>query len=482
MGNVETADAFSGVDELKDSLCDLETRLASIEAGHRQALRDAELDADSFDGPAGLRPSDAGAGGGDMMLCGAFVVCDRTVTILTGPVVGLVSGDSARILLEVDKDDEITCHVCLIDENCPQGREVAKMSQIFTARRPAVFQLTKLMPGERYVVCFSGVRRNDALTRIADFHTLNYYDSRHDFDLRLLTVSGDRPEAMSPGEFNIWETIFERVRQRHLPTPSLMIHAGGQVNLQEAFEAAWVLLRRHDEYLQLESCGGGAAKWEELEVEAAEKFRAAYRFTWNLPFTREVLATVPHLMIPGEADIYPNFNRDRDLSSDVGGHVAASVIRLARRVYWEYQRQLWDPEVPVLVGEDEEISRRAARALDLQRLKERKERAMERAEQAVAEMRAAKLSSMLIEEAVSIRDMRKSDLDAAKAEALGATAESNDDPTVCESCMLTFGLVGILCVDTRLCALSIDGNQLPNASQPFLPQSFWNILDRELDR
>ena len=45
MGNVDSTNAFDGVDELKDTLSDLESRLASIEAGHRKALRDAELDA-----------------------------------------------------------------------------------------------------------------------------------------------------------------------------------------------------------------------------------------------------------------------------------------------------------------------------------------------------------------------------------------------------------------------------------------------------
>jgi len=40
-------------------------RLASIEAGHREALRDSELDASNEEGGGGgLRPSDASGGGG----------------------------------------------------------------------------------------------------------------------------------------------------------------------------------------------------------------------------------------------------------------------------------------------------------------------------------------------------------------------------------------------------------------------------------
>ena len=355
MGNVESADAFSGVDELKEALSDLETRLASIEAGHRQALRDAELDAANMDGPGGLRPSDASLGGGGLIMCGATLRCDRAVRIVVGPIIGKVTGDRARVLLEVDKDTEVACHVCLVDDSCPQGRQVAEVRMRMRARRPGVFQLAKLVPGERYVACFSGVCRDDAVERVADFQSLPL----HDHELRFLAVSGDRPEAVVAGEFNLWETIFERVRQRHLPRVGVMIHSGGQVHMQQAFEDAWVLLRRHAEYMDTgagvdTTKGGEGAAWIALEEEAAERLRAAYRFSWNLPFTRETLASVPHLMVPADCDIYPNFNRHQDLFPETGGFVGAAMLRLCRRVYWEYQRQLWDPAVPEMIAEDEE--------------------------------------------------------------------------------------------------------------------------------
>ena len=196
---MESSNAFEGVDELKDTLSDLESRLASIEAGHRKALRDAELDASNEDGPGGLRPSDASGGGGAVVVSGATLSCDRYTRVLTGPVVGLVTADTARVLLEVDKATEVTCHVCLVDESCPGGRQVGAFRQVFQARRPAAFQLTRLLPGERYVCSFSGVSRGDALRRIADFATVDL----HRRELRVLGVSGDRPEAVVAGEFNV---------------------------------------------------------------------------------------------------------------------------------------------------------------------------------------------------------------------------------------------------------------------------------------
>ena len=175
MGNIESSNAFEGVDQLKDSLSNLEKRLASIEAGHRKALRDAELDFSNEDGPGNLRPSEASGGGGAVVVSGATLSCDRYTRVLTGPVIGMVTGDTARLLLEVDKTTEVVCHVCLVDESCPGGREVGVFRQLFRARRPAVFALTRLLPGERYVCSFSGVSRGDALRRIADFRTVDLH-------------------------------------------------------------------------------------------------------------------------------------------------------------------------------------------------------------------------------------------------------------------------------------------------------------------
>ena len=177
------------------------------------------------------------------VVAGVTLTCDRYTRVLTGPVVGLVTGDTARLLLEVDKTTEVVCHVCLVDESCPGGREVGTFRQLFEARKPATFAINRLLPGERYICSFSGVTRDDALKRLADFTTVDL----HKRELRVMAVAGDRPESVVAGEFNLWETVYERVRHHHLPPVSVMIHAGGQVHLQQAFEDAWVLLKRHAE-------------------------------------------------------------------------------------------------------------------------------------------------------------------------------------------------------------------------------------------
>jgi len=264
-------------------------------------------------------------------VAGATLVCDRTVSVLTGPVVGLVTGDSARVLLEVDRAATVEAHVCLVDESCPGGRPVQSASLDLEARRPGCFAIARLLPGERYVVCFGGVSRGDALSRVADFRTVDLAKR----EVRLLAVSGDRPEAVAAGEFNLWETVHERLRHEHLPPVHAVLHAGGSVSLRAAFEDAWVLLQRNAEVAESGGAGVGPGQWQALCDAACERLRDAYRFAWNLPFTREVLASAPHLMLGGDGDVYPNFSLCAELGAEGGGFVAGTMLRLARRVYWE---------------------------------------------------------------------------------------------------------------------------------------------------
>ena len=97
--------------------------------------------------------------------------------------------------------------------------------------------------------------------------------------------------------------------------------------------------------LSLQRCaeaGGNRAQWARAEALARDRLRAAYRFAWNLPFTREVLARCSHLMLGGERDVYPNFTQALELSAEIGGEFACTLLSLARGAVWEYQRQLWD--------------------------------------------------------------------------------------------------------------------------------------------
>jgi hypothetical protein len=112
----------------------------------------------------------------------------------------------AVILLEVNIEADVTCFVCLSDASCPEGRVVGSVTQKMPARKPKAFVMEELSPGERYMVCFGGVRRSDAQERVGQFVTHNL----HEDTVRILAVSCDQPEQVMRGEKNTWELLSER--------------------------------------------------------------------------------------------------------------------------------------------------------------------------------------------------------------------------------------------------------------------------------
>lgn len=73
-------------------------------------------------------------------------------------------------------------------------------------------------------------------------------------------------------------------------------------------------------------------------------------------------------MVCSDRDVYPNFTLDIDLSADVGGRVVTTLLRLARKVYREYQRALWDEkELNDLNEKEEEMVGKVTRVFEARR-------------------------------------------------------------------------------------------------------------------
>jgi len=123
----------------------------------------------------------------------------------------------------------------------------------------------------------------------------------------------------------------------------------------KAFEECWVLFKRTAVLAERGPLEPGY--WLQLCANCLETLRNAYRFTWTLPCTKASLAVVPHLMLGSDADVYPCFRTCAELSAESGGLAAGTVLRLARRVYWEYQRQVSKG----IVGENGRIGLRVSR-------------------------------------------------------------------------------------------------------------------------
>ena len=124
--------------------------------------------------------------------------------IIVGPVVGTVTGDTARVLLEVDADCEIT-------PSTPDGQRLSEPQQL-KAGAPKVLTLTGLEPGTPYAVQFEGAHPQPTAT-LARFTTPGKTPPAE--ALRIAAVSCNKVLWDRQGEPDVWEDLAKRCVSSH---------------------------------------------------------------------------------------------------------------------------------------------------------------------------------------------------------------------------------------------------------------------------
>ncbi|CAM9100798.1 unnamed protein product, partial [Hapterophycus canaliculatus] len=273
---------------------------------------------------------------------------EEKAAVIVGPVVGRVevikqSGlvrESCRVpvVIEVDRGGKVTCVMRDVATS-----ETFREERVMVSRRPRAFWMQGLRPARRYAIEFGGVSNSGDRTG----GSLTTPNSSHP-DLTIVAVSHDRPgELSSGGEANLWGALGERLRSPWHAVEAVL-HLGGQVDLSNAFEDGKCCLER----LEGRRKAGKVSQEEEVSTMDAlkERLREEYRkarkptrssAVWNQPCTRRVLASCQHIMMWGQGECCGGYGR--------GGHASVStwagkrLLRLAKEVFHEYQRQLWDP-------------------------------------------------------------------------------------------------------------------------------------------
>ncbi|POM61376.1 LOW QUALITY PROTEIN: hypothetical protein PHPALM_29619, partial [Phytophthora palmivora] len=277
------------------------------------------------------------------------------VKVVLGPVVGKVEFQRARVLLEVNRRAIVTAHVSTLDVATNSMVEVPqhRISVQCEVDRPAVFVLDRLVPGKSYTVTFEGVRQEDVEAKRARFQTQSL---EHGNKLNLVVVSGDNVFDLESGELSLWKDVRERVEHDGM---QIVLHLGGQVAMEHMFDKAVQLLLLHGEGLKNDTTA--QADWTVMEMKAMDMLRSAYRSQWTLsPNLQVVLANASNLMMWNDADIYPRFTTRDEFYIDheqptLRMQIVRTVTRCARRLFHEYQRQLWDDNFKQLVEHEVQL-------------------------------------------------------------------------------------------------------------------------------
>lgn len=228
-------------------------------------------------------------------LCTAVV----GVRVLVGPVVGKVDFTSARVLLEVDVDALVTCHISVLNI---LGGEMHELSQCTLSVRcvagmPVAFHVQRLLPGRDYKFSFGGIDMRDVTIRSGGFRTPSLETNS---SIHAVAVSGNNLYDLARCEANLWKDVRQLVASK---SALLIVHLGGQVVMERMFDQSCSLLMHHASIT-----ASKAPDWQAIEAQAMEILRSAYRTQWNaVEDLRFVFAHASNLMIWSDMDVYPAF-------------------------------------------------------------------------------------------------------------------------------------------------------------------------------
>lgn len=243
---------------------------------------------------------------------------------IVGPVVGKVTENSARILLEASENTTVDGFAIAM-----VGQTTAPIQATVDLKRgiPGILRFRGLKPNTRYIIYFSGIRAQPAT-----FKTFSKDHSR----MNIGVVSCNKPGCCQ--ETDLWGDLYHRyVKTGEM---DLLLHVGDQVYGDEAYSKA---VRK----LEGRRVGTKAQQHHILEL-----YREIYRTNWGFETTRQVLASVPSLMMWDDHEIRDDWG---SLPGDKNPNSQAYHIgTLARQVYREYQRQLWDDDVIPPAGQLED--------------------------------------------------------------------------------------------------------------------------------
>ena len=106
------------------------------------------------------------------IVSGKQIRCYPDVQLTVGPVVGLISQSSVRILVETDADVTLTFHFFLFDQLHTESRFFSQSSLECKAHLPNAKTFDGLMADMKYVIYIGGCRAQCTLLKYATFKTL----------------------------------------------------------------------------------------------------------------------------------------------------------------------------------------------------------------------------------------------------------------------------------------------------------------------
>eukprot|EP01006_Ploeotia_vitrea_P032244 TRINITY_DN64506_c0_g1_i1.p1 TRINITY_DN64506_c0_g1~~TRINITY_DN64506_c0_g1_i1.p1 ORF type:complete len:675 (-),score=85.53 TRINITY_DN64506_c0_g1_i1:1759-3783(-) len=256
--------------------------------------------------------------------------------LVVGPVIGLVTHDYCRILVEVSHTMPVTCE---LKQN---GQVVATNTKTIEGFRPAIFAFRGLSPSTTYQVAFPPLEQPPS-----KFKTFSQYP-RLSEGLRFAHVACNKirvSKEMRDRRGDVWAHLAQMCLSDHV---DLMLHLGDQIygdDDYEAMEQGKVSRQQaigHCKFMQAKELVDRTPRhqWESIRPRIVEFYREMYRETWQWWPTRVALANCPNIMMYDDHEIRDDLG---DKPEELDPNSATRMIaECARLTCFEYQRQLYE--------------------------------------------------------------------------------------------------------------------------------------------
>jgi alkaline phosphatase D len=252
----------------------------------------------------------------------------ESIKIICGPIIGAVTCHTARIVVEVESDCELTMFLMSDDTLLELTLQVKK-------RFPTVFKFINLTPSTTYAVSFKEavIYSNPILAKqTADFRTMP--EEVDDIKIGFISCNSVRTEFQSNKSYSMWYHLAAQVKSF-----DYIFHHGDQVYLDEGNvfrkgeqpDNVYIELKYKYKNMSIEEI-------KSFEVDIRETIQEEYRRTWTYEPIAFILKNVPNYMMFDDHDIHDDFGFNPKFcdKDDFGNYFAKE----ARYCYYLYQRQL----------------------------------------------------------------------------------------------------------------------------------------------
>jgi len=255
---------------------------------------------------------------------------NENLKVNLGPIIGKVTHNSARILVEFNKVQEVTCFL----QSDKGETKICKL--ISRANMPVVFKFDNLRPKTHYKVGLSCPLPVES----SSFWTIREnHDNPGNLKAAIVSCNDISRQYNKPQNKDLWAHLGGLTKNHSL---DYIFHIGDQVYMDMSLDNKTKYLYGECRKILLET---PKDQWNYIRPELLKILRAQYYKTWNHPSVAPVLANVPNLMICDDHE----FRDDWGFGSDdhIPGTLDHFYGELVRQLYYEYQRQLredipWD--------------------------------------------------------------------------------------------------------------------------------------------